>query len=204
MSIPFDAALSETAEVMSDDASSTNAADQPDNLNRNESTEALYREYAPNAIRYAMSIVRSWSDAEELVQEAFCRMIRASNTKTDQESRAMLFAIVRNLSLDLLRKNKRRRFEPVEANQIPSQRVKSDEHRLKKLETEIQVSLGKMPPQWADALQLKINGGLSYAEISNVLKATHSQIRTWIYRARKHLEQDLIQQGLLASGESNA
>jgi RNA polymerase sigma-70 factor (ECF subfamily) len=158
-------------------------------------TECLYQDSAPQAKRYAMSIVRSWNDAEEIVQESFYRFMKSG--EQNEQSKAMLFAIVRNLSLDHLRKNKRRRFEPIETNQIPSREHTLSDQHLENLEAGIQVAMGELPKEWADALQLKVNGGLSYADISKILEATHAQIRTWIYRARKQLEQELTRQGLL-------
>ena len=61
-----------------------------------------------------------------------------------------------------------------------------------------------MPKEWAESLNLKIHAKLSYQEIADVLDATHAQIRTWIYRARKQLALDLEAKGLLEKGETNA
>ncbi len=104
---------------------------------------------------------------------------------------------LQNRFIDELRKNGRRRFDALDASQIASNKASTDESRLEKLENSVQEILRDIPSQWSDALQLKVNGGLSYSEIAKVLKATHSQVRSWIYRARKQLEKDLRKQGLL-------
>ncbi len=165
------------------------------------------------ATRYAMSIVKVWSDAEEIVQESYCRLIESTkrnntagdpaNLGSDLNSKAILFRTIRNLAIDQLRKNKRRKFEAIETGRIPAKPDSTDPARLTKLETCIDEILEKLPEQWAESLQLKVNGGLSYSEIAKVVGGTHGQVRTWIYRARKQLANELRQQGLLEDeGES--
>ena len=152
-----------------------------------------------------MSIVRRWSDAEEIVQEAFCRLIQADQnreTTLNTNSNALLFTTIRNLAIDQLRKQGRRRFETIETSQLAARTNGSDNERLAKLELGVEEILQQMPEQWSEALQLKVNGGLSYAEITRVLQATHAQVRTWIYRARQRLAEELSQKGLLVDGEN--
>ena len=170
---------------------------------------------APQANRYAMSMVGCWSDAEELVQEAFCRLIDASQkkelddgdlgknsvikntTRTESSSKAILFATIRNLSIDQLRKQSRRPYVTTDPSQIPDKHNSNDESRFRNLEATVEASISQLPENWSDALQLKINGELSYEEISKILNATHAQVRTWIYRARKQLQIDLKKNGLI-------
>lgn len=153
----------------------------------------FFDRHSASATRYAMSIVRRWSVAEEIAQEAFCKMIATTDASSAEArmTKAFLFTTVRNMSIDKLRQQNRQRFEPMDANQIANRSAVSDERNLRSLETRIEFAMKQLPETWADALQLKVNGGLSYAEIAEVLSATHNQIRTWIYRARKQLQTDL-------------
>ena len=211
MSIPFDSAFPGTGSEL--ESSPENVERQPETKGAFKTTESFCDAIAPQATRYAMSIVRVWADAEEIVQEAFCRLLQSKSFSGDCDPRtdgsvtdeaatngsekAYLFATVRNLAIDQLRKQKRRRFEPLDVGLLPNKQVPTDDSRLRRLELSVQAILKDLPSQWSDALQLKINGGLSYLEIADVLGATHAQVRTWIYRARKQLEKDLHKQGLL-------
>ena len=197
MSIPFDSAFPSTAE---------NTERKPDTERAFELTESFCDRIAPQATRYAMSIVRVWADAEEVVQEAFCRLLNSdrcqqNSKQTENEPKAILFSTVRNLSIDRLRKNGRRRFEAIDVNEISNGAVAkkntNSELRLQQLENGVQEILNDLPSQWSDAIQLKINGGLKYEEIARILDATHAQVRTWIYKARKQLEKNLAKKGLL-------
>lgn len=206
MSIPFDS-VTGTVSDQDDSSSSQKPNDSDRNLNplRNfeSAAEIANESFAPQATRYAMSIVRCWSDAEEVVQEAYCRLIQNGTTTEspgESEHRAILFTTVRNLSIDLLRKQGRRKFEPFDVTQAPSNRNNENGEQLQHLESEVQHILKEMPSEWADAIQLKMNGELSYTEIAHVLNATHAQVRTWIYRARKQMAKALKRRGLLQEG----
>ena len=202
MSIPFDSAISELSDL--DSVSDAEPNPEAESNETSPWTESFCDQIAPQAKRYAMSIVRRWCVAEEIVQEAFCRLMQSAKQRPislDANSKAMLFTTVRNLAIDQLRKEGRRRFETIETGQLVDSKNCSNHSRLERLETNVEEILQQMPTHWSDALQLKINGGLSYTEISRVLGATHAQVRTWIYRARQRLEQELNQRGLLDDGD---
>jgi RNA polymerase sigma factor (sigma-70 family) len=157
----------------------------------------LFEDSATSAVEFAMSIVRRRCEAEEIVQEAFCRILASPNKGTSQKSnKALLFRIVRNLCIDRLRENERRVFSAIDPETLVAIGHK-DGRQLEKLERSVAELLNLLQPEWREALQLKIQGGLSYEEISSVLDASHAQVRTWIFRARKQLKQELDQRGLL-------
>lgn len=197
MSMPFESAMSDAKEFVSESAEPNPETDHGESC----ATEArFFDQHAPSLTRYAMSIVRRWADAEEIAQEAFCKLLSSrtvAKLESNSETKAILFTTVRNLSIDRLRKQGRRQFEPIDAQTLAIPESRHSETKLEQLELGISKAMGSLPDEWAEALQLKVNGGLSYNEIAKVLSASHSQIRTWIYRARKKLQADLKQAGLL-------
>lgn len=69
---------------------------------------SLYLDKRPLLIAYASRMVGSRDIAEDLVQEAFIRFVPiAIGNPAEQSSTGYLFRIVRNLSLDFLRRKKR-------------------------------------------------------------------------------------------------
>jgi len=177
------------------------ALQHPGDPKSSTSLEALYCQYAPQGTRYAYSMLRHSTDAEEVTQEAFCRLLSKSTDweVVEFESRlqnfpALFFTTIRNLCVDLIRKNRRQRQVALTAAVEPA--AKSDAGNTRQLEAAVISIMDQMPDQWSEALKLKINGQLSYAEIAQVLDVTHAQIRTWIYRARRHLETELNKAGI--------
>ena len=197
MSMPFDSAISDAKEFVSE------LAEPHPKTECGESCALDARFFDQHALacnRYAMTLIRCWADAEEVTQEAFCRLIeKGTIAKANSESaaRAILFTTVRNVSIDRLRKLGRRKFEPIEEHDVVAKEIKLTGERLQQLEAGISTAMLDLPDEWAEALQLKVNGGLSYAEIAVVLSATQSQIRNWIFRARKQLQTELKKSGLL-------
>jgi len=147
-----------------------------------------------------MSLLRRWADAEEVTQEAFCKLIQnGAISKVDSESaaRAILFTTVRNLSVDVLRKRGRRKFKPFDEQIITTKKSAHSETGLEQLDAGVSSAMQQLPEEWAEALRLKVSGGLSYEEIGNVLSATSGQVRMWIFRGRKRLHTELTKAGLL-------
>ncbi|MEL7497891.1 MAG: sigma-70 family RNA polymerase sigma factor [Planctomycetota bacterium] len=184
----------------------------PPEVSQYESAESLadfFEKIAPQAKRFAMSMTHRWCDAEELVQESFFRMTRTeqqatedSQTSVVRSRKSYLFTTIRNLAIDRSRSSSIRRTEHRELDALVDHRANENRgQQLQTMEATIGDSLAGMPETWADALKLKVNGELTYAEIANVLNATTDQIRGWIYRARKVIANDLRQKGLIGNEE---
>lgn len=197
MSMPFDSAISDAKEFVSESAEPNPEME----IGESCAIDArFFDQHAQRATRYAMSLMRSWADAEEVAQEAFCRLIEKetiTNVDSQSAARAILFTTVRNLSVDRLRKQGRRKFDLVDEQSLPTKEMGLSDCGLERLESVITAAIKDLPEEWAEALQLKVNGGLSYGEIANVLSATQNQVRMWIFRARKQLHVELKKSGLL-------
>lgn len=156
-----------------------------------------FQQYSNRGVLYANSIVRSASDAEEIVQDAFCRLLKCLASKpieSETRFRATFFTTIRNLCIDLLRKRKRRNDVSLESIGEPV----SDRHTPSEYETarqQIEALIDELPGQWAEALRLKVHGTLSYDEIAEALECSKAQVRTWIFRARKQLKEEIEKQG---------
>lgn len=197
MSMPFDSAVRDAKEVVSESAESNLVTDQTEACSLD---ARFFDEHAQRAKRYAMSLIGRWADAEEITQEAFCKLIQSGSiSKVDSESaaRAVLFTTVRNLSIDCLRKRGTRNFEPFDETNIATARPARSDSGLERLEATIEHAICDLPDEWAEALRLKINAKLSYGEIANVLSASSGQVRMWIFRGRKQLQAELKKAGLL-------
>ena len=67
-----------------------------------------FSEYSQRGLRYAYGLLRNWTDAEEVVQEAFCRMLKSRHVTAEaNEFAAVFFRVVRNLCIDEIRRRQR-------------------------------------------------------------------------------------------------
>jgi RNA polymerase sigma-70 factor (ECF subfamily) len=159
----------------------------------------LFRLYARKGARYAFALLGNQQDSEDVVQEAFCRLlgpVRRGEVRAELGGfRALFFRTLRNLALDVLRKRKTRRSLYLDdVGEVAARNVPSDDGDL--LET-LAALRCELPSHEREALDLRVSGGLGYDEIASVLGCTRSQVRTWIYRARRRLEEELRRRRLL-------
>ena len=159
---------------------------------------ALFPEYEARARRYAYWLLGNRNDSEEVVQAAFVRLAqREQNGRpiADENGFAgLLFTTIRNLSIDLLRKGSRGRNVPLTPDRVPLVR-ESDQMVAKEFHEELIKQLRELPEKWSEALKLRTAAELSYDEIAKVMECTRAQVRTWIYRARKQLAENLTRKG---------
>jgi RNA polymerase sigma-70 factor (ECF subfamily) len=159
-----------------------------------DAAQLLYERYYANVYRYALSQLRSPQDAEDAAQNTFLRAFAALQKGTVPENEvAWLFKIAHNVcSSSKLAWLRRRRVEaPRDLTMLPVEPA-SPESRRDEL-TGLEDALASMPPRLREAFLLREWQGLSYAEIAERLDTSHSAVETLIFRARKHLAQQLEQ-----------
>src|ERR1700686_3903558 len=76
-----------------------------DNVATHEDWKVCFPQFAPGLLLFARQWLRSSADAEDVVQEAFVRFWRRHH---NIENRALLYATVRSIALDFVRRDSRR------------------------------------------------------------------------------------------------
>ena len=76
-----------------------------ENVVTHEDWKVCFSELAPGLVLFARQFVRQLPDAEDIVQDAFVRFWRKEHSI---ENRGLLYATVRSVALDLLRRDARR------------------------------------------------------------------------------------------------
>src|ERR1700760_188619 len=83
-----------------------------ENVANHENWRNSFATLAPGLVLFARQWVRSGADAEDIVQDAFVRFWR---TNRDVSNNGFLYATVRSVALDLIRKDSRRARREAEA-----------------------------------------------------------------------------------------
>lgn len=162
----------------------------------------LYQRYAGRGVRYAFALLKNANDAEEAVQEVFCKLLtplRRGGVDPDRGGfSAIFFKSLRNLCIDMLRRGGReRRALRENAGRLQTAAPSDAAMTRSEIEQKVRRAIETLPPAQGDAFRLKLNGGLSYDEIAEILDCSRAQVRTWIYRARRKLEADFLKEGLI-------
>jgi RNA polymerase sigma-70 factor, ECF subfamily len=132
--------------------------------------------------RYALSISRHHQDAEDLVQQAWMKLVRAYGTV---EGTPVLFRAIRNLFYDQKRRSKIVQFEPLESH------PESGRVEPKGVSMDMQLLMSKLRPEESEALFLNVVEGYTASEISERTGAPRGTILSHIHRARQKLAKAL-------------
>ena len=137
-----------------------------ENVVTHEDWKVCFSELAPGLVLFARQFVRQLPDAEDIVQDAFVRFWRKEHSI---ENRGLLYATVRSVALDLLRRDVRRaRREAnaaLEVEQTTSPQFDFDDGS----QQELAAAVDLLPVEQREVLVMKIWNELTFAEIGQAL-----------------------------------
>ncbi|MBV8551200.1 MAG: sigma-70 family RNA polymerase sigma factor [Acidobacteriaceae bacterium] len=144
------------------------------------------------AYNLARWLTRNEHDAEDIVQEAYLRALRAFATfNPDCDARAWLLKIVRNTGYTWLRRNRPKEMM-ANARENAGEQIANcldpESALLEKSDFKLlREALGEMPAEYREALILRELEGLSYREISDITSAPVGTVMSRLFRARRDL-----------------
>uniref|UniRef100_UPI0006922F3C sigma-70 family RNA polymerase sigma factor n=1 Tax=Oerskovia turbata TaxID=1713 RepID=UPI0006922F3C len=168
---------------------------------------ALYERHAAAARTVARQYVRSGSDADDMVSEAFAKVlgILQSGGGPDVTFRAYLFTVVRRLSYDL--SNAGRRTQPTDDIETFESAfgpmASTEDPTLQGFERSVVTKAYQgLPERWQAVLWYTEVEEMNPAQIAPLLGLTANGVSALAYRAREGLRQAYLQQHL--TGASSA
>ena len=126
----------------------------------------LYRRYSGPLYLYACSLTGDPQRGEDLVQEAFVRLMADARERLRESVRPFLYAIVRNLARDESRRSR------IERGHAPAVALRAattdllDSAARKRLEQAVAGALEKLPEEQREAVVLKVYVGMTFDEIA--------------------------------------
>ncbi|WP_395749006.1 RNA polymerase sigma factor [Prosthecobacter sp.] len=155
----------------------------------------LHADYAISAYRFAWSVTKDESLAQEVVQELFLKLARDAGVIAQAQSeRAVIFTLTRNLALDALRRRTSRedamqRF----ADELPGWFAPSGDAEAEEPRTQITAALAALPEEQRSVIHLHVWEELGFREIGELLglptQTVASRYRYGLekLRAQKHI-----------------
>ena len=148
-------------------------------------TEALfdqvYEAYGPSLYRFCLLHMKNPSDAEDVMQEVFCkRLYRAPKFRSPEHERNWLFQVARNQCRDELRRMRRTEL-PLEA----AEHVSIPPAQLSLLE-----QASNLPEDQRTALHLYYYEGYQVEEIARLLNISVSSVKMRLKRGRDALREE--------------
>jgi RNA polymerase sigma-70 factor (ECF subfamily) len=150
-------------------------------------------EYCDGLYRYALSLTRNSTEAEDLVQETFLRAMPAMpRLRSDSNVRAWLFTILRNTWFNELRRQRNApqmiEFEDhfTDSLSVPL-KDPYDEYESKIEAEELRSAIQRLQPRFREIILLREFEDLSYKEIAIIMDCPIGTVLSRVSRARARL-----------------
>jgi RNA polymerase sigma-70 factor, ECF subfamily len=154
---------------------------------------ALYQQHAHQLYRYLLARVGNADDAQDLASQTFLAAMQGLDSyRQEQPFIAWLLGIARHKVADQFRRS-HAEADLDAAEWISDGADDIDDQVGRQIEVEqVARKLQKLSPDRAEALSLRLFGGLEAAEIAQIMEKKESAVRMLIFRGLRDLQQQLI------------
>jgi RNA polymerase sigma-70 factor, ECF subfamily len=137
-----------------------------ENVVTHEDWKVCFSQLGPGLVLFARNWVRSPADAEDVVQEAFVRFWRRNH---NIDNRALLYATVRSIALDFIRRDSRRARRESDAMAETEQSIKPKFAMEDESQQALATAVDHLPDEQREVLVMKIWNELTFSEIGSAL-----------------------------------
>ncbi|MFN0123948.1 MAG: RNA polymerase sigma factor [Blastocatellia bacterium] len=158
--------------------------------------EVLFREHYDRVYRTACRVTGSGSDAEDVLQTVFLRLVRRDNVDLSPNPAAYLTRAAVNAALDIVRARQSARavsLEEMDVSQEPVSLADSPAalHEDQELRRLIRRSIGKMSQNAAEMFVLRYFEGYDNHEIARLMGTSHLVVGVLLHRVRTKLRKEI-------------
>ena len=158
----------------------------------------LYDRYGRVAYGLALRILRDRALAEDAVQEAFLAVWRSSGSFLAEQGKpsTWILTLVHRRAVDIVRREERRRGEPLDEVVQPAGEATDEEAWLRAQRQVVQEALRKLPPDQREAIELAYYGGFTQSELAERLGQPLGTIKSRMFTGLRRLRELLAEAGL--------
>ncbi len=139
--------------------------------------------FADGVFRFILKNFRDEESSRDVVQEAFVRLWDKHQDVEFEKAKAYLFTTAYHIMIDMIRKEKHQRKY--------NEQVDFDSHAQNSysdLREILEEAVKQLPEIQHSVIMLRDYEGYSYQEIGEICGLNESQVKVYIYRARKTLK----------------
>jgi RNA polymerase sigma-70 factor (ECF subfamily) len=152
---------------------------------------ALYDRFGRVAYGLAFRVLRDQALAEDAVQEAFLAVWRSAEGYRRERAKAAtwVLTLVHRRAVDLVRREDRRRGDPLEEAPEACGPTVDEEADLRDRRTAVQAALAQLPPDQRQALELAYYGGYTQSELAERLGIPLGTIKSRMFAGLARLRE---------------
>ncbi len=140
-----------------------------------------FKQYTDTVYRVALHNTANFSDAEDVTQEVFIKLLETNKAFRDSEHlKAWLIRVTINLCRDKMKKSSR---ETLVENIFP---YKTGEEK-----TDVLEAVKALPEKYRNTIYLHYYEGYTAKEIGKILDAKENTVLSWLSRGRDALRKEL-------------
>ena len=153
----------------------------------------LYDRFGRVAYGLALRILRDAALAEDAVQEAFVAVWRSAGRFVPGRAKAStwILTLVHRRAVDLVRREERRRTDPLESAPEPTGAAADEQAGLRQQREVVRDALRQLPPDQREALELAYYGGYTQSELAERLGVPLGTIKSRMFAGLTRLR-DLV------------
>ena len=154
----------------------------------------VIRDYKDGLILYINGITGDISLAEEIMEEAFFRIVTKRPKYNGKSSfKTWLYAIGRNVAIDYLRKSNR--DMPISDTQLEDEQFLEENYLRAEQKITLHRAMSRLCADYRQVLYLSFFEDLSNDDTATVMHKSKRQIENLLYRAKKSLRSELEKEG---------
>jgi RNA polymerase sigma-70 factor, ECF subfamily len=161
----------------------------------------LYDRYSRIAYGLALRVLRDPALAQDAVQEAFLAAWRNAASFNPQLAKpsTWLLTLVHRRAVDLVRREERRRAEPLPETHELAGETTDEEAALRERRQVVQHALRRLPQEQREALELAYYGGFTQSQLAERLGVPLGTIKSRMFGGLARLRELLAAAGVEAS-----
>lgn len=163
--------------------------------------DCLYRKYGKGIYGFALSILKSSEEAENIIQEVFLSLWEHRHSVENEASvKYYIFSIAYNSSISVLRKKIRETkfIDHLKSLQDIQQEAVNTELEFNELNDKLNQIIDQLPQRQREVFLLHRNEGLKYRDISERLGISENTIENHMSKALKTIRKKLGKYSVVA------
>lgn len=153
---------------------------------------AWFDRYHDQLLRFLARGLGEQSDAQDLAQEVFLRLLRVEDPDLIRHPRAYLYRVAVNVIQEWRLRN--RRFpvkDDYDLEQEPDEADPVDEIEASERAERLNRAVAKLPARYRAVLMLRVNRGLTHKEVAEELEMTPRMVKRHLIKAYAKLRERL-------------
>lgn len=142
--------------------------------------------YTPNLLRFSKRVAGNAIEAEDIVQECFEVLWKNKEMVNMDSAKSYLFSVAHKKIMDTYRSDFMKQELSADFTELKTNPEEKDNEQL------VQLAMNQIPVLFKELLTLRDLDAYSYKEIEAITGLTESQVKVYLFRARKAVKERIL------------